>query len=76
MRRSRDPPVITAVEEHAADAIPRYAAGGMQASEAIPSSRCGDRESDPSLMLGVVILVAANTLVVAALIVGLVWMLA
>jgi hypothetical protein len=48
----------------------------MQASEAIPSSRCGDRESDPSLMLGVVILVAANTLVVATLIVGLVWLLA
>ena len=48
----------------------------MQHSEAIPFSRCTERGSDPSLMLGVVILVAANTLVVAALIVGLVWMLA
>ncbi|HET9289091.1 MAG TPA: hypothetical protein VFO26_16170 [Gaiella sp.] len=48
----------------------------MQPSEALLSTRCGDQESDPSLMLGVVILVAVNTLVVVTLIVGLVWMLA
>jgi hypothetical protein len=36
--------------------------------------RCGYRESDPTAMLGFVVLVVANTFVIAALLVAVVWL--
>ncbi|HEX2302776.1 MAG TPA: hypothetical protein VHH57_04045 [Gaiella sp.] len=57
-----------------------YAAEGVPLRETSEYARSGDRvaprESDPSLMLGVVILVAANTIVIAALIGAVIWAIA
>ncbi len=48
--------------------------------ESTVCGRCGavvaGRESDPSLMLGLVLLLVANTLVIAALVAAVVWIVA
>ena len=54
--------------------------GAMPLRDAATCPRCGTpagrRESDPSLMLGLVMLVVANALVVAALAAAVVWIVA
>ena len=57
--------------------VDEYAAGGPRLRETISCARCGhdgQRESDPSMMLGLVMLVAANTVVVLAVAAAIVWL--
>ena len=52
----------------------------LRRRESTVCAHCGaavaGRESDPSLMLGVVLLLVANTLVIAALVAAVVWIVA
>jgi hypothetical protein len=57
--------------------LERHVAGTDLPRDATVCPECGQaidrRESDSSLMLGVVLLLAANTVIVAALVLAVVW---
>ena len=57
--------------------VDEYAAGGPRLRETTASTRAGhvgQRESDPSMMLGLVMLVALNTFVVLAIAAAIAWL--
>ena len=65
--------VITTFDETATEVLldgPPARIGGA----ACP--RCGYRESDPTAMLGLVVLVVANTFLIAALLAAVLWLVA
>ena len=63
---------ITTFDETATEALLEAPSARLREATACP--RCGYRESDPTAMLGLVVLVVANTLVIAALMVAVVWL--
>ena len=73
--------IITTVDEHPGGVLTDD--WGVVASSRRPSAVCAhcgaaveEGESDPALMLGVVLLLVANTLVIAALVAAVVWIVA
>jgi hypothetical protein len=57
--------------------VDEYAVGGTPLRETTACPQCGQvgpHESDPSMMLGLVILVAVNTLVVLAVAAAIAWL--
>ena len=57
--------------------VDEYAVGGPRLRETTACARCADVgqwESDPSMMLGLVMLVAANTFVVLAVAAAIAWL--
>jgi hypothetical protein len=74
--------IITTVDEHPGGVLTddRGVAVSPRRRELAVCAQCGaavaGRESDPSLMLGVVLLLVANTLVIAALVAAVVWIVA
>lgn len=78
----RDVRIITTVDEHPGGVLTDDW-GVVASSHPHPSAVCAhcgaaveEGESDPSLMLGVVLLLVANTLVIAALVAAVVWIVA
>jgi hypothetical protein len=66
--------VITTFDETATEVLldgPPARVGG-----AVSCPRCGYRESDPAAMLGLVVLVVANTFLIAALLAAVLWLVA
>ena len=63
---------ITTLDETATEVILEGPAARIGARASCP--RCGYRESDPTAMLGLVVLVLANTLVIAALLAAVLWL--
>jgi hypothetical protein len=66
------------VDEHAAGVLPEWSIAPSRRQEGVPCARCGTpvarRESDPSMMIALVFLATANTLVVAAVVAAIVWL--
>lgn len=57
--------------------VDEYAVGVPRREETVSCAHCGrvvERESDPSMMLGLVVLVVANTFVVLALAAAIAWL--
>ena len=57
--------------------VDEYVVGGPRLRETTACARCADvgrSESDPSMMLGLVMLVAANTFVVLAVAAAIAWL--
>jgi hypothetical protein len=79
---SRDVRIITTVDEHPGGVLTDDwgVAVSPRHRESAVCARCGAAvaggESDPSLMVGVVLLLVANTLVIAALVAAVVWIVA
>ena len=79
---SPDVRIITTVDEHPGGVLTDDwgVAVVPRRRETPVCAQCGaavaGRESDPSLMLGVVLLLVANTLVIAALVAAVVWIVA
>jgi hypothetical protein len=63
---------ITTLDETATEVILERPPARIGGAAACP--RCGYRESDPTAMLGLVVLVLANTLVIVALTAAVVWL--
>jgi hypothetical protein len=63
---------ITTYDETATETLLERPPARVGGSIACP--RCGYRESDPTAMLGLVVLVIANTFVIAALTAAVVWL--
>ena len=63
---------ITTLDETATEVILEGPPARIGTSASCP--RCGYRESDPTAMLGLVVLVLANTLVIAALLAAVLWL--
>ena len=72
-----DDEVITTVDHHSGTLLDDWRTVAPTGVGAAAGPSCGDREgSDPAAMLGLVIVLVANTAVVAALVAALVWILA
>ena len=63
---------ITTLDETATEVILERPPTRIGGTASCP--RCGYRESDPTAMLGLVVLVVANTLVIAALLAAVLWL--
>jgi hypothetical protein len=76
-RLASDLRIITTVDEHAAEALPDWSIAPSRRHEGVPCARCGApvgrRESDPSLMLALALLAMAYTVVVAAAVAAITW---
>lgn len=78
-RAGRDVRIITMVDEHPGGVLADdwAVAATTHRRAASVCAHCGaSAESDPSLMLGFVLLLVANTLVIAALVAAVVWIVA
>ena len=69
MPRVSDVRIMTTVGHHSSETL-------FDDWRTMPSPRDGRSESDPSVMLGLVLVLVANTVVVAALVAAVVWLLA
>ena len=63
---------ITTLDETATEVILERPPARIGGTASCP--RCGYRESDPTAMLGFVVLAVANTFVIAALLAAVVWL--
>lgn len=63
---------ITTLDETATEVILERPPARLGGAATCP--RCGYRESDPTAMLGFVVLAVANTFVIAALLAAVVWL--
>jgi hypothetical protein len=78
-KAGRDVRIITTVDEHPSGVLTDdwAVAGAPRRNASAVCALCGadvaGRQSDPSLMLGMVLLLVANTLVIAAVVVAVVW---